>query len=225
MPTGYESGKAWSPIGAQATVSTSAASRVWTLNEVAAYEGAGTWPAPAVNWEVIQTTSATVNTATISFTSIPQTYRDLKIVYAGTSPDAEYQLMNFATGGGSPDTTNANYGVMGMMVYSSGSNNAGWYITESAWRKFPTFQWPQSGFPNVGIFDIPNYTSTSFYKVAQSWSSNRSTTSGTGSSGNGGGMTAFYTWKNTGALDRIDMTRDAGSGYDDFTCTLFGIGG
>ncbi len=175
-------------------------------------------------WEVIETTSATVNTASISFTSIPQTYTDLRIVYSGTSPDAEYQLMNFATGGGSPDTTNANYGVIAMMVWLTGSNNAGWYITESAWRKFPTFAWPQSGFPNVGIFDIPNYTSTSFYKVAQGWSSNRCVTTGTGSSANGGGISSFYTWKNTGALDRIDMTRDAGSGYDDFTCTLFGIG-
>lgn len=54
MPTGYESGKTWSPIGAQPAVSTSAASRVWTMNEVAAYEGAGTWPAPTVgHWSFI----------------------------------------------------------------------------------------------------------------------------------------------------------------------------
>jgi|TARA_R110000824_G_scaffold311381_1_gene498530 hypothetical protein len=190
----------------------------------AALLGAAGSAGGAGDWEVIATTSATVNTASISFASIPQTYTDLKIVYAGTSPDGEFQLMNFATGGGSPDTTNTNYGVTGMMVWQSGSSSAGWYIVESAWRKFPISPWPRNGFPNVGIFDIPNYTSTSFYKVAQGRSSNRCVTTATGSSANGGGMSAYYTWKNTGALDRVDMTRDSGSGYDDFTCTLFGIG-
>ena len=190
----------------------------------AAFLGAAGSAGGDVSWEVIETTSATVNTATISFTSIPQTYTDLRIVYAGTAPDSEYQLMNFGTGGGSPDTTNANYGVAAIMVYDSGSSDAAFYATESAWRKFPSFQWPQVDFPNVGIFDIPNYTSTSFYKVASGWSSNRKSLVDNGTSADGGGMTANYTWKNTGAIDRIDMTRDAGSGYDDFTCTLFGIG-
>ena len=175
-------------------------------------------------WEVIATTSATVNTLTISFASIPQTYTDLKIVYAGSAPDTEYQLMNFATGGGSPDTTNSNYGVTATMVWDSGASGAAYYSTESAWRKFPSFQWPSNGRVNVAIFDIPNYTNTSFYKVAAGWSCNRASLTDNNSSSDQGGVNSYYTWKNTGALDRIDMTRDAGSGYDDFTCTLFGIG-
>ena len=84
MPTGYESGKAWSPIGAQATVSTDAASRVWTLNEVAAYEGANSWPVPlGPSWEAITTVTNTGTTNAITFTSIPQQYTDLKIVSTG----------------------------------------------------------------------------------------------------------------------------------------------
>jgi hypothetical protein len=81
VPTGYESGKTWSPIGAQATVSTSAASRVWTLNEVAAYEGASSWPAPFTSqYEYIAGHTFDGSTSSYEFTSIPQTYNSLRIV-------------------------------------------------------------------------------------------------------------------------------------------------
>ena len=224
--SGY--GENGSVVGPQNLPTSSVASGVWSLGEVAESERDGIWPAPPVNWEAISTVSATVNTLTISFASIPQTYTDLKIVYVGSAADREYQLMNFGTGGGAADTANSNYGVMGSMVYYPGPANAGYYDVASAWRKFPTFPWPANTgtqYPNTGIFDIPNYKSTSFYKVAQGWSNSRAVTASTGSTANGGGMSAYYTWKNTGALDRIDITRDAGSGYDNFTCTLFGIGG
>lgn len=82
MPTGYESGKTWSPIGAQPAVSTSAASRVWTMNEVAAYEGADTWPAPQVEgFEKIGSTNAG-GTTTVTFTGIDSTkYQTYMVVW------------------------------------------------------------------------------------------------------------------------------------------------
>ena len=79
MPSGLESGKTWSPIGAQATVSTSAASRVWTINEVAAYEGAGTWPEPPGPVVLLGETHALDSVSTYTFNSIPKTYKALEL--------------------------------------------------------------------------------------------------------------------------------------------------
>tara|TARA_A100001037_G_scaffold207882_1_gene186226 strand:+ start:85 stop:759 length:675 start_codon:yes stop_codon:yes gene_type:complete len=82
VPTGYESGKTWSPIGAQATVSGTAASRVWTLNEVAAYEGADSWPAPQLEgFEKIGSTNAGGSTS-VTFTGIDSTkYQTYMVVW------------------------------------------------------------------------------------------------------------------------------------------------
>ncbi|MED6314934.1 MAG: hypothetical protein VX704_07855, partial [Verrucomicrobiota bacterium] len=63
-------------------MSTSAASRVWTLNEVAAYEGADTWPAPKVNgFEKIGSTDAGGSTE-VTFTGIDSSkYQTYMVVW------------------------------------------------------------------------------------------------------------------------------------------------
>ena len=139
MPTGYQSGKTWSPIGAQATVSTSAASRVWTINEVAAYEGADTWPAPITDYEAIATFQDASFAATISFTSIPATFTMLKIVVYSNRYSADHTTqVDLATGGGSPDTTDSNYGSQTYLTHGWGSTGSSSFTqTTSGWRKYP----------------------------------------------------------------------------------------
>ena len=44
--TGITAGKTWSRIGPEVAPTSSSASGVWTLNELAQNEGAGSWPAP-----------------------------------------------------------------------------------------------------------------------------------------------------------------------------------
>ena len=51
--TGISAGKTWSRIGAEVAPTSSAASGVWQIGEVAENVGAGTWPAPAEDYEVI----------------------------------------------------------------------------------------------------------------------------------------------------------------------------
>jgi hypothetical protein len=76
---GLKSGYPWSPIGTQVAPTSSAASRVWTLNEVASYESADSWPAPKVlAFEPIATT--TFSGASVTFNSIPQTYAALRLI-------------------------------------------------------------------------------------------------------------------------------------------------
>jgi len=48
--TGIEAGKTWSRIGPEVAPTLSSASGVWTLQENAENQGAGTWPNPPIGW-------------------------------------------------------------------------------------------------------------------------------------------------------------------------------
>jgi hypothetical protein len=80
--TGIEAGKTWSRIGAEVAPTDSAASGVWgSLNEVAGYVGAGTWPAVYIPgyilFAAVSPTGGSAGPVTIS--NIPQDARDLVI--------------------------------------------------------------------------------------------------------------------------------------------------
>lgn len=222
--TGISAGKTWSRIGAEVAPTSSAASGVWQMQEVAENVGAGTWPAPKVHWEALQTTSGTTGVASIEFHTIPQTYKDLRIVYVGQSSGSDSIFCEMGTGGGAVDTNNNNYGAVGVQAYDPSSLSQ----TESAWRKHPSFGFPFNSGNQVavGIWDFPNYTSTNFYKMTMFHGSSRNTTGNPGSSSAyGGPIWNGMNWKNTGALDRIKLAPDGGITLTNYTCTLFGISG
>jgi hypothetical protein len=219
MPTGYESGKAWSPIGAQATVSTSAASRVWTLNEVAAYEGADTWPAPkAGTFEPIATVGSGASNYT--FTSIPQTYQDLEIrmFLPGTSVTWGEPEMQ-TNGAGS-----FYYRENGWAVYD-GSSTSNY---QSSSRSYARIGWTMATQISQYItIRINNYTATGIYK---SWRSTQFTEVGGGtnpSSQNYGAVVnhgGTLSTDSTNAITQIKFSSSSGSSWPTGTSiTLFGI--
>ena len=223
--TGISAGKTWSRIGAEVAPTSSAASGVWQIQEVAENVGAGTWPSPPAHWEALQTTSGTTGVASIEFTSIPQTYKELRVVYVGSSSGKDSFFFNMGTGGAAVDTTNANYGMTGFSYWSSSSRDD----TQSAWRKHPNYFPYQvsttNDIPSIGIWSIPNYTSTTFYKVSQFYGSTRNEQStNTNSNSYGAAWWSGLTWKNTGAVDRLQLAPDGGITLQNYTCTLFGIG-
>ena len=83
--TGISAGKTWSRIGPEVAPTSSSASGVWLLNEVAENEGAGTWPEPPAGvFECIakQTVSG-ASTTSVEFTSIPSsTYDNIEVIIA-----------------------------------------------------------------------------------------------------------------------------------------------
>lgn len=90
--TGISAGKTWSRIGAEVAPTSSAASGVWQMQEVAENVGAGAWPAPNnSDLFVIQTSTSTA--ASLTFASIPQTYKHLWFVW--TIPGASSNWGNF----------------------------------------------------------------------------------------------------------------------------------
>ena len=81
--TGISAGKTWSRIGAEVAPTSSAASGVWQIQEVAENVGAGTWPAPPAGvFECIaKETVSGSSTTSVEFTSIPaSTYDNIEVV-------------------------------------------------------------------------------------------------------------------------------------------------
>ena len=183
-----------------------------------------------IGYEAIDTTTSTSGVTTISFTSIPDTYTILKIVYVGSRVTADSQTqVNLGTGGGSPDTTDSNYGSQTYLIHNWGSLNAASLTkTTSAWRKYPGEVWPNytaTDYPSVGMYTFAGYSSTVANKSSWFMGSSRDTqTASGGGSADGGPLRAYYYWDNAGAIDRIDLY-SVDHDFDDFTCTLFGLAG
>ena len=80
--TGISAGKTWSRIGAEVAPTSSAASGVWQIGEVAENVGAGTWPSPQLEgFEKIGSTNAGGSTS-VTFTGIDSTkYQTYMVVW------------------------------------------------------------------------------------------------------------------------------------------------
>ena len=169
--TGISAGKTWSRIGAEVAPTSSAASGVWQMQEVAENVGAGNWPAPQGDWEVISTTVADSTSSTYNFTSIPQTFRDLRMVISAARTEAfgDRTLMYVDIGSGI-DTDLTDYGVRtvmgsgsyyGSMAVVTADNYAG--VLED----FPGQ--PDAGVGMSSIIDFMDYTNTSKLPTAIIW--------------------------------------------------------
>ena len=165
---GIASGKPWSRIGVETAPTSSAAPGVWgDLNEVAEYVGASTWPAPQEAYELLSTTTVSVATATISLTSIPQAYRDLKMVIRAASRLTYGELTWVQLNG---DSTNTNYR---LYYYGSTATGANTGTYEAVHYASSVSRMPYGDFPHgssgrgslnerqAAEFHIPNYTAVS----------------------------------------------------------------
>lgn len=154
---GIEAGKTWSRIGAEVAPTSSAASGVWgDLNEVAENVGAGTWPAPQAAYQFIAKVGPMDGTTTsVSFTSVPQTYRHLRLVVSGarrtTYTDGIY--INFNSSASVSD-----YGWQVMYQSTPGGGPAG----SANWGSWPPYgDFPDNTNSSSGVWDFGNYSDAS----------------------------------------------------------------
>jgi hypothetical protein len=168
----------------------------------------------ATTYEAIATvTVGSGGAASIEFTSIPQTYTDLKIVISGrnTASANNWYLLRLQF---NSDTTAANYSYrlvagFGTSVFSSSaSDRYGGYIPSDA-RTASTFG-------NTELY-IPNYTG----------SNNKSFSTDTVTEGNGSayeilGLWAGL-WSSSAAISSITLSNDSGNFAQYSTATLYGI--
>ena len=182
--------------------------------------GAGT------GWETISTTVADGSTAIYNFASIPQTYRDLRLVVSAARTAAfndRFQI--WIDIGSGVDTTAGNYGTRGVQNLGSSFGSMQTY----SFQNIPSFD---SEFPetndtaasNQAIWDFLDYANTSKLPTAIGWVQGIRPGSYGGQQVHGGWM--YHS--NTGAIQAIRVQNvNTTSNYyfkQPTTFTLFGRG-
>lgn len=160
-------------------------------------------------YEPIATTTLGTTASSITFSSIPATYTDLKVVFTGTVTEVgETLYYRFNSDSGS------NYSVT--QVYGSGTNPVGTRRLTSATQLSTTYAYSLDGTnPQMITFDVFSYAG----------STNKTTIGSHSGDNNGAGGVDFTVglWRNTSAITSIFLfcsylTFKAGT-----TATLYGI--
>jgi hypothetical protein len=168
-------------------------------------------------YEPIATTTLGSATATISFTSIAQTYTDLVIVTNARGTASNHLYARW--GNGSYDTGN-NYSNTGLWArsttddYGSARNTSFGYARLSPY----TYAVPSatSTFGTV-VTHIQNYSNTTTFKTVLT------RCSGIGASDYAGPEAAVILWRSTSAINQIQFSLPSGNFETGTTITLYGI--
>ena len=168
--------------------------------------------AAALNsYESIATITGTGSSGTISFTSIPSTYKHLQVRWMGKSTSTgTYTALTFNGDSGASYARHSIYGngsSAGVEAYASNSSMSGGFLTAST----------DTGF-GVAVLDILDYTNTSKNKTLRGL---------TGRDNNGSGIVALISgaWFSTSAVNRLDIVVNAGSWSTTSIFALYGIKG
>lgn len=214
-----------SVIGPANTPTASVASGVWSLDEVAEAERDDIWPAPLGEFEAIARFVADGSTATYDFTSIPQVYRDLRLVASlGRNAVSGEKLFIYVDVGSGFDTSAGNYVTYGMR---GAGGSYGFMQTENnASQAGYNYDWPgapSTSFANSFIMDWSDYADATKLPNAIFWQNNYV-------SGGSSNPTITGAWQRyvAGAIQGIRITRNITTSDYYFkvptTFTLFGRG-
>jgi hypothetical protein len=170
-------------------------------------------PTEATSFESISTVALASGSGTITFSSIPSTYKHLQIRMIGASTNGTvadaYIRFNSDSG--------ANYFYHQLR---SNSTTAQSYSYASQSQMVITSNTGQSStIFNAAVCDILDYTSTAKNKTIRSHNGY--------SLGSGGGESITHSgaWNNTAAISRIDITLSGGTFYANSHFALYGIKG
>lgn len=165
---------------------------------------------------IATTTVGSGGTATITFSSIPATYKHLQIrtLIRSAGSDASYQHLSIQLNG---DTSNLYWG---HGLYGTGSTVAvhtdGSLTSKILGYNIPTSTQTASAFGG-GVVDILDYESTSKYKVIRALG---------GFDSNGGGALGLYSgnYNSTSAITSIELKVYQGSNFAEYShFALYGI--
>lgn len=160
---------------------------------------------PAGNtYEAIATTTASGSVSFVTFSSIPQTYTDLVLVYAGTGASLTYSAIRFNSDTG----TNYSYTVLagnGSATFSGRSTN----VDEIYTSRQSTVSTSQ----NNTIAHIQNYSNTTTFKTVL-MRSNDSTVEASAAVG---------LWRNTAAITSVTFKLNNINFTAGSTVSLYGI--
>lgn len=157
-------------------------------------------------YEAITTFTATGSESTVTFNSIPQTYTDLVLV-TNSRPNPSKIRFNNDTG----NNYDEEFFASNESTYVANQSLNDNYI-------YGYYYGPSQGADVVGlsIYNIANYTSSSYYKTVITRGAGMTTTLGSNTL-NG------QVWKNTNAITRIDISNSGGAFSAGCIFTLYGI--
>lgn len=183
------------------------------LNVISGIFSEGAPPVSPTSYESIATvTVGSGGSSTISFTSIPSTFKHLQIRYSvANSAGAYLPTLRFNSDSGS------NYFTYHMLNGDAGSANASAGATG-------TYIWTSRTTNTANVFggavvDILDYQNTNKNKTVRSLG---------GYNASGGGQVDFMSglWMSTSAVSQIDFTFSLGGNYKEFSkIALYGIKG
>lgn len=180
------------------------------LNVISGVHGAPT-PPVTNSYESIATLNGTGSSNTISFTSIPATYKHLQVRFASLSTGAaDWVNLRFNS-----DSNTANY-------FSHRLTGDGATVSAVAQGTQPFLKYQFIGGsttqPSVGVVDILDYANTSKNKTVRTL---------TGFDTNGSGTIAFTSglWSSTSATTRLDFILDSSNFASTTVFALYGIKG
>lgn len=156
----------------------------------------------AVTYEAIATTTLSSATSTVTFSSIPQTYTDLRVVFTGTANATSAFGLRYNSDTGANYSYTALYGTGAAVASIRGSST-----TDPANGNIWTTQ------SNVTA-DIMNYSNSTTYKTAISRADNAAN------------RTAAWVslWRSTAAITNLQITTTSANTYSiGSTFTLYGI--
>lgn len=152
--------------------------------------------------------------ATISFTSIPQTFKHLQIrSLARNNSTWMRSIMYFNN-----DSTASNYSTHGIQTTGDGGTGTSFYSANLS-RVGGANQTQGAGGPGVSIIDIHDYTDTSKFKVVRA-------VMGFDANGSGQYQLASVLWRSTTPISQIDITDESGNSFTQYShFALYGIRG
>jgi hypothetical protein len=165
----------------------------------------------AITYEPIATANGTGSSGTITFSSIPSTYTDLRIIIQATSPASGQYIspgIRFNSDSG------ANYN--NTIVWGDGAS-AGSYRANSSTLFYagPTQVGVQNANPCIGIVDVFSYTGSTF---------KTSLVSGSVDSNGSGSVEQIVTcWRNTSAITAVSVISQGASFSTSTVVTIYGI--
>ena len=162
------------------------------------------------SFESIATASPS-GTNTVSFTSIPSTYKHLQIRISALTSSGGGSFRGTLNG----DTTSANY--IGHYLDGLGSSVVTGTNSGVGWMSFGlTYAGLVTTYPNLTIIDIHDYASTTKNKTVRSFSGNDA--SGSGSIDSVSGL-----WLSTSAINRVDIITGSGTYQSGSVVSLYGV--
>lgn len=170
-------------------------------------------PATPSSFESIATATPS-GTNTVSFTSIPSTYKHLQIRISALTSSGGGSFRGTLNG----DTSSANY--IGHYLDGLGSSVIAGANSGVGWMSFGmTYGGMVTTYPNVTIIDIIDYASTTKNKTVRSFA-------GADNNASGGSVDLVSgLWMSTAAVNRVDIVTGSGQYQTGSVVSLYGIKG